>query len=412
MAGFETGGVPPDPDDNPEQLPDALWQLEQMLETPATPEICEAIRDALYVLSEYGQHRKISQTLLFEPSKGDKVRTRLAVQIERDESGENKGIEVLVWPNGQEDSGRLYYANTPPAAVQDPQNDTEITWELVDNNMPQDYHHGSLLDAAREVGSLPPSVIRLLDFAQGKPAEDNDENFTKIWYALQADADELLHVPRAASWDYHTIINEISHSVTQHDVVTAENGERPTLDGVALWSTVYVAGGFTYYREQNGTDVGHQFEDAAALTDALLPELTEEDRQNHPYVVLPVGFGDLPRENSTAERVGTDRMDGYDIPDDPPMEINDDDDELLLGTNDDDLEVMTHKVIILTGDDQRIARQTWLFPNEEAAQQHADLQYRRDLRNARMSDELTQARAELVLATVIAILEHERRTTA
>lgn len=207
-----------------------------------------------------------------------------------------------------------------------------------------------------------------------------DESFDTIWQNLTGLMD-MAEAPRDYDFSF-------KGQLDGKKVVVFAQGYPPTTDGVRLPETemdlkatyVSIENDFTYTRKvMEGKVVQSEYEEEISLND--LPELTDDERSRHPYVVLPINFGSAP-SNEDLYQAG---------------------EEIRAF-----LPAAGYKVIMALDGGSLEAAATFFVETEAEGQKVADNLYRRELAEARKSKEITSARITHVAEVLAQIVANER----
>lgn len=203
-------------------------------------------------------------------------------------------------------------------------------------------------------------------------ADLTDAQFADIWQKFNTLIEEG-DTPRSYYFNLMTVLDGKSVYVSAAGYEAASNGERLPESEMPHKTTNIGAEGFSYSRVViNGEVKESTFEEIPRLAD--LPELTEEQRKCHPYLVVPADLG-LSESDSRADAdpAAPIRLTGYQI-----ISAN-------IG-----------------------AHTTHYLRTVDEAQEIADNLYRMDLAKAGRSTELTAGRAQYIALTLGRVVASER----
>lgn len=237
-----------------------------------------------------------------------------------------------------------------------------------DKISPHDLLHSPLIPR-----DLPGGVRALLSTLSQRASGDDpfqdlpegDEGFEHLWRDITNDLDEA-EIPRGYNYFHSAELNGKRVHVSTRNVMPKDDGTvypEDTLSYVTKSISLEDDFSFEYTRLQGETNM--YFIDETLVTDDKLPPLTEADRKKHPYVVVPASFGSDTGENTLPYRV----------------------------------------IRADVGDGMTRTSTVW-FETPKEGQAFADKLYQRDLADAKVSHEVTEARAQHALTTLHLIVEN------
>jgi hypothetical protein len=212
-------------------------------------------------------------------------------------------------------------------------------------------------------------LLTLAQHAEGdgpmRELSEGDQAFGRIWQGITDNLDEA-EVPRGYKYEYSTELHGKTAHVSTTNVMPRDDGTLYPEDTLPYTTkTISLDDDFVFDHQRVGGETDMYFRDEALVTDDKLLPLTDEDRRMHPYVVIP-SVGDEAK--------------GIDI--------------------------KPYKVINADAGDSRITiTDTNFFETPEEGQAYADKLYQQDIAKSKISRNVTEARAQHVLATLRLIVE-------